>query len=90
MEVAVIQHHRAGVALPYLKVIVEDQSQLGVPLEIALHLNNAVDRTVDDEPIRIEKHRELLKDVDENLILHVLLVCDLRHGPLNGRRGDRV
>ena len=71
MEVAVVKHDTALDSirrLADLEVVVEDESQLWIVLEVALHLNDAVDGGVDHHAVRVEQDSQLLEDVDENLV----------------------
>jgi hypothetical protein len=93
MEIAVIQDDSAQLcaSLPAdHEVVVEDQSELRVSLQVALHLYDSVDGGVDDVSIGVKEDSQLLKYVNEDLILHVLLIRDLRHRPLYSCGRDGV
>ena len=93
MEVAVVQDDstQLGAGLPaHDQVIVEHESEFRVSLQVTLHLYDPVDGGVDHIPIGVKEDSEFFEDVYEYLILHVLLVGDLRHGSLDGCGGDGV
>ena len=54
MEIAIVKDNRpklTSIASAYDQVVIKDQSELWVTLEVALHLNNTIDGTVNDEAI---------------------------------------
>ena len=57
VEVAVIEHyttHGTFRLFSYRKVAIEDKSQLWVPLEITLHLNDSINGSINHHAVRIE------------------------------------
>ena len=55
------------------EVLTEAQSELGGPLQIALHPDAAVDLALEDGAVAVEQHGDALDQVDEDLVLAGLL-----------------
>lgn len=72
VKVAVVQYDGASWPVDtfaHLQVIVEHKAQVGVVVEVALHLDDTIDRRIDNHAIGIEQDGQLFKDIDEDLVL---------------------
>mmetsp|Transcript_77782 Transcript_77782/g.172274 ORF Transcript_77782/g.172274 Transcript_77782/m.172274 type:complete len:399 (-) Transcript_77782:268-1464(-) len=74
MEVAIVEDHStitsmaADALVLDVDVLIQRQLQLGVALQVGLHLDAAIDRAVDHETVCAHQHRDPLQDVDEDLV----------------------
>jgi len=94
VEIAVVENYASlytiYLSFAYLEIIVEDESQLWIVLEVALHLNHTIDRCINHHSIRIEQDGQLFKDVYENFVRLFLLLFTIerRYGLLDGCRSN--
>lgn len=73
VEIEVIEHHfAAGGPTSYNDIVVEHKLQGGVPMQIALHLNAAVDARVYHVSACVEDHADLLINIHEYFVFLVL------------------
>lgn len=85
MEVAVVQDDGPrGVTVCDGQVVIEHELEGGVPRQVALHLDAAVDGGVDDVAWRVEEDVDFFVDVDEDVVVVALADGDWRGGGVDG------
>ena len=71
VEVAIVESHTSLLTTCLStdsQIVVQDETQLRIANEVALHLNHSVDCRIYDHAIGVVQDGQLLEDVDENLI----------------------